>query len=310
MKGRFFLDKRSLAGLNRGIEYFNGVILKDPRNALAYAGLADCYNLLSFYGGMPPRAAFPLAEEAAVKALEIKEDLAEAHAALAFSRLHHKLDWKGAESEFRRAISLDPNYANARHWYSHYLLAVGRNEDALSEAKKALALNPLSLSINMHLGHHYLYTREYDDAIDQLRQTLEMNPDSAQAHFWLGRAYEGKQNYPQAIHEFRRAMELSPDDPQNRAGLGHSYAASGQGEAARTVLEELHGMAQARYVSPYLIAVVYAGLEDGGNTIQQLQRAYEERAEGILYLRIDPYFDALRPNAEFKALVRSIGLGS
>jgi hypothetical protein len=112
------------------------LIAKDPLDALAYSGFADCYNLLSFYGGMPPRNSFVRAEEAALRDLELKEDLAEAHAALAFSRLHHKLDWKGAESEFRRAISLDPNYANARHWYYHYLLALGRNHDALLEARK------------------------------------------------------------------------------------------------------------------------------------------------------------------------------
>jgi TolB-like protein len=142
LKGRFFWNKRSLEGLNRAIGYFQQAIAKDPRSALAYAGLADCFNMLSFYGGAAPRESFPKAQAAALKALELDQNLGEAHAALAFSRLHHDWDWKSAEAGFRRAIVLNPNYSNARHWYSHYLLASGRSEDALIETRKVLETGP------------------------------------------------------------------------------------------------------------------------------------------------------------------------
>lgn len=306
LKGRFFWNKRSLEGLNRAIEYFQEAITKDPRSALAYAGLADCFNMLSFYEGATPRESFPQARAAALKALELDGDLGEAHAALAFSRLHYDWDWKSAESEFRRALILNPNYSNARHWYSHYLLVSGRSQDALTETRKALELDPLSLSINTHLGHHYLYTRNYDKAIAQLRQTLEMDRTAVQAHFWLGRAYEAKGQYEEAVREFRQAMELSPDNVQHRAGLGHVYAASGQVSAARQLLEELEAMPRGKYTSAYFLAVVYAGLNDRQKALNHLRRAYEERAEGVLYLHIDPYFDGLRSDSEFKNLVRGI----
>lgn len=308
LKGRFFWNKRSLPGLIKGMQYFQEAIAEDPRSAQAYAGLANCFNMLTFYGGQPPRDSFPKAKEAASRALELDEHSAEAHAALAFAKLHYDWDWSGAESEFRRAITLNPNYPDARHWFSHFLLARSRSADALAETRKALELDPLSLSINTHLGHHYLQTRNYDAAITQLRQTLEMYPSAEQVHFWLGRAYEAKRQFDEAARELQEAIELSPGNTQYRAALGHIRALKGDREAARSILHEMESRARKEYVSAYYMAVLYAGMRDWPHTLEQLRRAHDERAEGVLYLNIDPYFDDLRSQAEFIELTHSIGL--
>ena len=308
LKGRFFWNQRSLPALRKGIEYFQTAIAADVRSAPAYAGLASCYNMLTFYGAQPPGESFPKAKEAALRAIAIDDTSAEAHAALAFALLHYDWNWAGAESEFRRSIELNPNYPDARQWFSHLLLARGRTTEALAEAHKALTLDPLSLSVNTHLGHHYVQTRSYDAAITHLRQTLEMYPSAEQVHFWLGRAYEAKKQFADAERELHRASELSPANLHFRAALAHLHASAGNSAKANVILHELSALSEKQYVSAYSLAVLYAGLGDRSRTFEQLRRARQERAEGVLYLNIEPYFDGLRDAPEFNEITRSIGL--
>src|SRR5260370_3937786 len=192
LKGRFFWNKRTGADLRRAIDYFNQAIEKDPKYALAYSGLADCYSSLGFgfdVGSLVPKEAMPKAKTAALKALEMDDTLAEAHTSLAFTKLNYDWAWSGAEREFKRAIELNPNYDNAHHWYSHYFTAMGQTEESLAESKRALELDQLGLIMNVHLGWHYFYARQYDLAIEQCRKTLEMDPNYGLTHWYLGMPY-------------------------------------------------------------------------------------------------------------------------
>jgi len=182
LKGRYYWNKWTAEGTKRGIEYFHQAIAVDPSYALAYAGFADCYSSLTGTLGLTPGEAFQRARGAAMKALALDDTLAEAHTSLAFIKLLYDWDWSGSEESFKRAIELDRNYPNAHHWYSHYLMAMGRIEESLAESRRALELDPLVLILNVHLGWHYLYARQYDQAIEQLRKTLEMDPYFRQAH--------------------------------------------------------------------------------------------------------------------------------
>ncbi len=311
LKGRYFWNKRSEEGFKRGIDYFNQAIHKDPNYALAYAGLAYSYNLLGheLYSVLHPREAYPKAKAAATKALELDETLAEAHSVLADIRFRYDWDWLGAEREHKRAIELNPGYATAHQWYSHYLLPMGRTDESLAESKLALELDPLSLIINLHLGWHYLYVRQYDKAIEQLRKTLELDPNFVLARLFLGQAYEQKAMHEEAIVEFQKAISLSRGGPVHVAALGHAYAVSGKRGEAQKVLERLIELSKRRYVPSYEISVIYAGLGDKEQAFAWLQKAYEERdSSWLLDVNLDPRFDDLRSDPRFADLVRRVGL--
>jgi TolB-like protein/DNA-binding winged helix-turn-helix (wHTH) protein/Tfp pilus assembly protein PilF len=308
LKGRFFWNKRSADGLQKALRYFHEALEKEPAYALAYAGLADCYNLLSFYGGARPTDSFPKAKAAAMKALELDESMAEAHAALGYARLHFDWDWPGAEAEFRRALELNPGYANALHWRSHYLLAMGQTEEAFETAKRALDLDPLNQSINAHLGHHFIHSERYDDAVAQMKTTLEMNPASARCHALLGRAFEGKRMFREAKAEFQEAIRLSGEERQLRARLAHVYASEGNVEAAREMLNRLEKESPGSYVSPYALALAHTALGEYDRAFQYLARAYDLRQEELIYIKTDPDLKPLRSDPRFAELVRRIRL--
>lgn len=308
LKGRFFWNIRSAESLLKGIQYFEQAISKDPDYALAYAGLADCYNMLSYYGGAKPIDSFPKAEAAAEKALLLDSRTAEAHAALGFVRLHYDWNWAGAETAFRRALELNPGYANAHHWYSHYFLATGQTGLALAHAKRALELDPLNLSITTHLGHQYIYAEQYDDAIAQVRKALEINPAAARAHAWLGRAHEGKRQFDAAETEFREAVRLSADDPRMTAGLAHLFASRGDLDAARHLLKSLETRSVSNYAFAYSLAALHVALGDQDRAFEWLDRACLARPEELIYLKADPDLKALRSDPRFSTLLRRIGL--
>ncbi len=309
LKGRFFWNMRSADGLRRAVGYFNRALTTDPAYPLAYAGLADCYNLLSFYGVAKPSDSFPKAKAAATKALALDENIAEAHAALGYARLHFDWDWQGADAEFRKSLELNPGYANAHHWRSHYLLAVGRTDEAFAAATRALELDPLNQSINAHLGHHFIHVERYDEAIAQLKATLEMSPASARSHAWLGRALEGKRMFGKAKAEFREAIRLSGDDQQLKAELAHVYAAEGDSDEARKLLAKLEQHESAgEYISPYAIASVHAALGDHDRAFDYLARAYDLRQEELIYIKTDPNLKPLRSDPRFADLLRRIQL--
>jgi len=310
LKGRFYWNKRTEADLKRGIEYFQQAIDLDPNYALAYPGMADCYSLLGWdlFGGLAPREALPIAKAAAVRALEKDDSLAEAHNSLAWTKLVFDWDWAGAESEFKRAVELNPGYAVAHQWYAECLAGIGRYEEASVEAKQALELDPLSLMINILAGWILYFDRQNDQAIERFRKTLELDPNFWVAHWTLGRAYEQKMMFAEAIAELRRAIALSAGSPLSLAALGHAYAVSGQTIEAQNVLAQLKESSEKRYVSPYSIATIYAGLGEKDQAFRWLERAYEERSGWLIWLRAEPVSDPLRPDPRFQDLLRRIGL--
>ncbi|MFN2516591.1 MAG: protein kinase [Pyrinomonadaceae bacterium] len=312
LKGRFYWNKRTEQGMQKSLEYFQQSIEKDPTFALAYSGLADAYNLLgaqdAVTGGVPPTEVMPKAKAAALKALEIDDTLAEAHASLAHVKYYYDRDWPAAEREFKRAIELNPNYPLAHHWYAVYLMSAGRMDEALAQSKRAQELDPLSLPINMTLGWILLIARQYDQSVEQLRKTLEMDPNFIIAHHRLGLVYEQQGKYDQAIAEFRQVLNLSAGKPLGIASLAHAYALAGKREEAQKHLAELLEMSKQRYVSPASIAIIYAALGDKDQAFAWLEKADKANDLILVRLKVDPRFDSLRSDPRFVDLVRRIGL--
>jgi serine/threonine-protein kinase len=308
VRGRYFLGKRTEPDLRKGIGYFQAAIDADPTYAAAYSGLADCYNMLGYYTALPPKAAYSNADAAARKALELDPMLAEPHTSLAWSDFMFKWDWPSAELEFRRAITLNPNYPVAHAWYGSYLAAMGRHDEAISEGRRAQELDPLSLITNAALARPFYNARRYDEAIAQSKKTLEIDPHFARAHYWLGLAYEQKSMYDQAIAAFHEAINNSDSVPIYVAAAGHAYAAAGRRAKALSVLAELEELSSRRYVSAYDIATIHVGLGDTASAMQWLERAYKERSDGLVYLGVDPRWDGMRSDPRFAHLVRRVGL--
>ena len=313
LKGRNAWNKRTPEGLQQGIDYFQQTINTDPNYAAAYAGLADCYNMQVIYGVHQPKDGFPKAKEAAVKALEMDETLAEAHTSLAFIKFRWDRDRVEAEREFQLAIKYKPTYAPAHQWYSSYLVALERFDEAVAEAKRTSELEPLSFTASSHLGWILYLAGRNDEAIAQCTKILSLDPTSFPAHRYLGLAYEQKGMYPQAIDEFKKGVQLS-GSPLMLALLGHAYAASGKTKEARQVLSDLHDLSESRdaesrrYVSPYTVAAIHAGLGDKEQTFKWLEQAYEERDVWLMNLKVDPVFAKLRSDKRFKDLLTRAGL--
>ena len=307
LKGRFYWNKRTAEDLRRSIKYFQDAISSDPNYALAYAGLADAYNFLGAFGiaATPPKDAMPEAKAAALKALEFDEKLSEAHASLAFVKFYYEWQWQEAEKEFRRAIDLNPNYPLAHQWYSHLLMASGRTDESIAQAKSALELDPLALPTNMNYGWQLFFAGRYDEAIDQLRKTLEMEPNFAQGHWALGLALEQKKMFAEAGTEFQKAAALSESNATYIAALAHSSAASGKKSEALKLLSDLNRRS-GEYVPPYWMAAAYAALDEKNLALDWLDKAYQERSGGIVWLKVEPKLNPLREESRFKNLVQKV----
>ncbi len=308
LKGRYHWNKRTDEGLHKAIDYFDRAIERDSSYAFAYAGVADCYNILGFYSLLPPKETFPKARTAAAKALEIDDVIAEAHASLAFVKLYYDWEWPAAERGFKRAIQLNPGYATAHHWYAEYLLASEQSDDAIAEFRRARELDPLSLIINAGVGWAFYFARQYDLATEQFKMTLDMDPNFIPARLFLGQAYQQKAMYEEAIAEFGKALDLSGSATEIMAELGHVYAVSGRKGEAQKVLDELKELSERRYVSPYGIAIVHIGLGDAEQAFAWLDRAYEERSHFMALIKVDPRLDCIRPDPRFENLLQRIGL--
>jgi eukaryotic-like serine/threonine-protein kinase len=308
LKGRYYWNKRTAKAVKKGIEYFEQAIEKDPSYPLAYAGLADSYGILGFYGYAAPRDAFPKAKAAALKALEMDEALPEAHASLAYVNFYYDWDWFGAEREFKRSIELNPSYATARMFYSGYLAVMGRRQEALAESEKARELDPLSLINNTNVALLLYFARQYDQAIEQCSRTLEMDPNFVVAHAWLGQTYLQKGRFHEACKEFQTATELSEGSPFYIAMLGHAYAVAGDLSEAHKLLDQLKKLSVGAYVSSYSIAEVYVGLGDRDKAFEWLQKACEERSRALVFIGGEPGLDPLRSDPRFQDLLRRVGL--
>ncbi|HEV7744652.1 MAG TPA: winged helix-turn-helix domain-containing protein [Pyrinomonadaceae bacterium] len=313
LKGRNAWNKRTREGMQQGIEYFQQAINADPNYAAAYAGLADCYNMQVIYGVSAPKDGFPKAKEAAVKALEMDETLAEAHTSLAFIKFRWDRDRVEAEREFQLAIKHKANYAPAHQWYSSYLVALERFDEAIAEAKRTSELEPLSFTASSHLGWILYLSGRNDEAIAQCTKILSLDPNSFPARRYLGLAYEQKGMYPQAIDQFQQGVKLS-GSPLMLALLGHAYAVSGKTKDAQQVISDLRELSESRdaqarrYVSPYTVAAIHAGLGDKDQAFKLLEQALEERDVWLMNLKVDPVFAKLRSDKRFQDLLTRAGL--
>jgi TolB-like protein/DNA-binding winged helix-turn-helix (wHTH) protein/Tfp pilus assembly protein PilF len=308
LKGRYYWNQRTEAGLRKGIEFFQQTIELDPTSALAYSGLADSYTGLGYLSYLAPKDAFPPAKAAAAHALELDATLAEPHASLAYARLYYDWDWAEAEREFQRALALNPNYATGHHWYSVYLTATGRPQEALVQIKRAQELDPLSLVINTDIGFEAYYSGHYDEAIQQLRTVIAANPNFPLAHLWLGRTYQQKRMYEEAVTEYKQAGSVLRDWPVTMAAIGNIYGLSHQRREALKILGELKELSKQKYVTSYGVALVYAGLGENDQAFAWLNKGYAERTHWLVWLKLDPRWDSLRSDPRFQDLLRRMGL--
>ncbi len=306
LKGRFHWNRRTVSETKRAIEYFEQAIQLDPKFALAYVGLADAWHTLS---GLerPPSEAIPRVRAAVEKALALDDQLAAAHASLGIVQWRYDWNYAEAERSFKRAIALDNNYASAHQWYGLLMAYRQRNAEALVELKQAQQLDPLSLIINANLGLLPYFARRYDEAIDQFKRTLELDQNFAFAHFFLGWAYEQKGDHAQALVEFRRAAQID-ETPATLTYLGHGLATSGNRAEALTISAKLQSLSQQRYVSPYYLAILSAGLGEKERALDHLTTAVEEHADALVLLDVEPKFDPLRNEPRFQSLRQRIGL--
>jgi TolB-like protein/Tfp pilus assembly protein PilF len=309
LQGRFHWNKRNEAALRRAISHFERAIRIDPSFALAYAGMGDCYVLLPVggLGGAPPLEALPQAHAAATKALEIDEGLAEAHATLAYERMY-SWDWRTSEREFRRALELNPNYATGHFWFAAHLAARGRLQDALAHAREAQKLDPVSPIVAAGVAWMHHLARDFDGEAEQARRSLELDPNFMIGFFRLGLGLAHRGRYPEATEALRSAVRLSGESPGLVAELGYVSARAGDATAAREAITALEKASPRRYISPYYLALVHLGLGEKEAAWRWLEKAYEERAWGLTFLKVEPALDPLRDDPRFAGLTRRIGL--
>ena len=309
LRGCYHWNLRTGEGFKRAIEYFQQAIKLDPTYALAYAGMADCYGMLSRYAILAPEEGYPKALTWANKALDLDKTLAEAHTSIGFVKLLYDWDWLGAEEEFKQAIQLNESYSSAHHWYSHYFMAMGQAEESLMESKLALKFDPLDLALNTHLGYHYYYARQYNQAIDQLRKTLELDPNFARANYYLGLTYMQLGRNDESIIEFQKAINRSKGQSSYKASLGEAYARGSNRGESFVILDELKSLlSEKTYVSPFEIAILYLSLGEKDQAFEWLNRACLEKDAGIHLLRVEPRLDGIRSDPRFKAILKKVGL--
>lgn len=312
--GRYYWNKRTADGLAQAGQYFQQSIQKDPNYAPAYAGLSDYFAFLTLIGGpeiLPPNQAMVQAKAAAVKAVQLDDSSAEAHASM--GHILHNSDWdfNGAEREFKRAIELNPNYAMAHHWYAHLLMQVGRTDESLAQARLAQELDPLSPFINNGLARQYYLSRQYDQAIAQCKVVMEIDPAYLPARTQLALAYEQKGMLKEAVSTMEQTRKLAgekTDLPMIHALLAHAYALAGRRAEAQSELNVLTVIGQKRYVPPSYLAIVYLALGDKDKAFQYLNKGYQDRSEQLLYLGVEPIVDPLRGDPRFDALLKQVGL--
>ena len=310
LRGSSYLDN---GDLQKAIDYFNHAIKLDPDYAPPYAGSADAYYMLGFYNILPPNVAFAKMRDAALRALEKDEKLSDGHDALALVRLHYDWDWEGAEKEFKRALELNPNDANSRHDYAHFLLAMGRTEESVAESNRAVELDPLDTVLTACLCWHRYSAHQYPESVAQALKAIQREPNLDWTHIILGWDYEQQSKFDDAIAEFQKALKLSGassgGDELALAALGHALAAAGKRQQAEDVLAELRKRTQqGGYVSAFDVAVIYTGLGDKNKAFEWLQKAVEERSSFLIYSRWEPRLDPLRSDPRFPILLRRIGL--
>lgn len=304
--GLFFWNKRSEEALNKSIEYFEQAIAKDPNYALAYAGLADSYAVMAISADRPARDVMPKAMAAAARALELDDSLVEAHATMLRIKAQYEWDWTGAEQQYRRAIELNPGYPMTHIYYLSYLVSAGRADEAVTSVQRAQELDPLSLVANAVVARALFFAGRYDEAIVQSQKTLELDKNVMLARLMLGRSYARKGMLDAAIAELEHARRLPGTNSESTSLLAHTFAVTGRTGDARKLLDEMKQLSASRYVQPYDIAIVYAGLGDKDEAFEWLEKAYEDRNHQVALIAAVPEFENLRSDPRFASLTQRI----
>jgi serine/threonine-protein kinase len=305
LRGRYEAERRTQASVERAVQYFQSAIQKDETFAAAHAGLAEAYLTLDSLESGPSHELAPKATEAVETALKLDNQLAEAHTSLAGIRFFF-LQGGDIEEEFRRAIALDPGYAPSLHWYSLFLAASGRFEEAIHEIKLAREIDPKSMIIQANVGWIYYLARDYDHAIETEKKVLQVDPSFEPAHSYLGQAYLAKEDFVEAVDEFRIAASLSPGSLSGQANLAAGYARAGDKKAALEILREIEAHETRQYVSPYDLALIHAGFSEVDATVNFLEKAYAERNARLVNLPVHPHFAFLIKNPRFIALSEKV----
>jgi len=308
LKGRFYWNKRTPSDLQKAISFFEQAVVKDPNYAMAYSGVADAYALLTAYTSEPPRQLMPKAKEAALKALALDDNLAEAHASLGQITAYYDYDFPTAEREYRRAIELNPNYATAHQWLAEHLAAMKRNDEALVEIRRALDLDPVSVIMNRIYADILVDGRKYDEAIRQYQKVIDLDPNFPTAHYFLGRAYEAKGMYDDAVKSYTRSSELGTVLKDVLVKTNDVYKKSGWKAYVQFNLDQLVVNTPQRRFPPFMIATFYARLGRDDEALMWLEKGYEERDFRMTLLSVAFEFDRLRSDPKFRELVRRMGL--
>lgn len=307
LMGRSQINRLTDDGFKKAAELFEQAIAKDPKYAMAYAGLADAYNRLGGFNAAPPKESFPKARDAALKAIELDATLAEAHTVLATGKLFYDWDWANAEKEYRRAIELNPGYADAHMMYALYLSVMQRFDEARSEAQLAQQLDPLSIEKQTSIGDVLLNERRYDDALVEYQKALEMDTNSGLVHWCLGRTFLEKGRFEESIASFKRSIPLSGESPDETVDLARAYARSGNKTEANKILSSLLLTSKERYISPTTIGSIYAALGENDKAFDAFEKALHDRDYLLVLVKIDPMFDPVRLDPRFSDLVRRVG---
>ncbi len=308
--GRFHANKWSEADVLQGIECFRQAIATDPNFAVAYAGLADAYELLSIgFSSKPPVEYLAQAKTMALKALEMDDTLAEAHTSLAYARWLGDLDWTGAERGFKRALDLKTSYVMAHEWYAEFLAAQGRFDEAVAEIKRAQQLDPLAVPVNRAVGWVLYFARRYGEAVEELKKTLAMSPDFLGARMVLWWVQVAKGAHQDAIPDIRREVERPGLRTVKKLMLGYACAAAGNREEAGGILWELEPKLAGDNRLALLSALLFTALDMKDRAFQELHRAYELREPGLLFAKVAPWLDPLRSDPRYGALIEKLGIG-
>ncbi len=308
LRGRYIFNRRHQRGMSKAIEFFQQAIEKDPLYAPPYVGIADCYGQFAHWGWLDPRVAYPKAKEAVARAIEIDENLAEAHVSLGWIREYYDWDLVAAEAEFRKALEINPNNFVAHYWYAILLAALGRMEEAVEEVRQALALDPVNPLTNWHFGVVLFFGRRYDESIGQFRKILDMDAGFSLAQFLLGSVLGCWGRWDEAIAAFEKYIALIGEIPLSIGYLGWALAGAGRKEEALALLGRLEDMERERFVPSFYRATIHMGLEDRDRAFQYLDKAMEERNGWMVYMKTLPLFDSLRSDPRFTALVKKVGL--
>ncbi|MFL6350847.1 MAG: winged helix-turn-helix domain-containing tetratricopeptide repeat protein [Bryobacteraceae bacterium] len=308
LKGRYFFNKMSEEDLRKSIAHFEAALRQDPDYSPAYTGLADAYSMFALLGVFPPRDAYRRVKQLVTIALELDQQLAEAHASLANMKAWFEKNWPAAESAFLKALELNANYADGHRWYAAHLSSMGRAEEALKEIRTAQELDPLSLVTNMEVAWSLYMARDFRAALEQSWKTLVLEPRFAAAQHTLGLAYGQLGMMDEAVTEFQNAHTCSGGHPATIAALGHAHAIAGNQAAASEALDELQQLSKRRYVSPYWRGLVYAGIRMDDLALESLEKACEDADVWSVWLKVEPRLDPLRSNTRFHKLLSRLRL--